>query len=228
MKKVFIDCGAHFGEGLAYFAELYNIDETWEVHLFEPNPYVFTALHNHFSSGPPWETDTGMELNFNLILHPFAIAAGKEREVEMKLDGRGDNATPDGGGSSIISAARFREEEFKNYEETVTVKTANLSYYLTQLTAPVQTKDGVVHLADDLKALRNEISDDNMYVVVKLDIEGAEYEVMQELIDSTAGWTINHLYVEFHGRRFKEDMTAKEKELVGNLFHQGVTVHPWH
>jgi FkbM family methyltransferase len=41
MKKVFLDCGTHMGEGLNKFAEAYSMDENWEIYSFEPNTYLW-------------------------------------------------------------------------------------------------------------------------------------------------------------------------------------------
>lgn len=38
MKKIFIDCGFHLGEGLKEFTDILNIDSTWEIYAFEANP----------------------------------------------------------------------------------------------------------------------------------------------------------------------------------------------
>lgn len=38
MKKIFLDCGTHLCEGLTHFMEKRIIDETFEIHTFEPNP----------------------------------------------------------------------------------------------------------------------------------------------------------------------------------------------
>ena len=40
IKKIFIDLGTHKCEGLTHFKSLLNIDKTWEVHAFEPNPLL--------------------------------------------------------------------------------------------------------------------------------------------------------------------------------------------
>lgn len=57
MKKVFLDCGFHLGEGLAEFTNILGIDSSWEVHSFEPNPAC--NLERSFS--------------FKLILHQAAV-----------------------------------------------------------------------------------------------------------------------------------------------------------
>ena len=49
----------------------------------------------------------------------------------------------------------------------------------------------------DFAKFLNSFSDDN-YIVVKLDIEGAEYDVLNHLIETNTITKINELYVEFH------------------------------
>jgi hypothetical protein len=61
-------------------------------------------------------------------------------------------------------------------------------------------------------------------VVVKLDVEGAEYEIMQDLLDTGVAWAITDLHVEFHSRRFKESKREDEVRLVGELFQRGINL----
>jgi FkbM family methyltransferase len=41
MKKIFIDCGFHYGEALKQFVLGLGIDHDWYVFAFEPNPVTF-------------------------------------------------------------------------------------------------------------------------------------------------------------------------------------------
>ena len=40
MKKVFLDCGTNLGQGLIKFIDDKVLDNTFEIHCFEPNPYA--------------------------------------------------------------------------------------------------------------------------------------------------------------------------------------------
>ena len=61
------------------------------------------------------------------------------------------------------------------------------------------------------------IKDSNSnFIVVKMDIEGAEFEVLQHLIKENVLQKINHLYVEFHERFFISEL-EKYRELKQNL-----------
>ena len=67
-----------------------------------------------------------------------------------------------------------------------------------------------VKCIDFAKFLKSFSEDD--YIVVKLDIEGAEYDVLNHLIETKAITKINELYVEFHDiffNRNSEDIKNK-------------------
>jgi FkbM family methyltransferase len=50
MKKIFLDCGYHLGEGLNEFANMLGINDEWEVYAFEPNPHC--DIKNKVSQHP--------------------------------------------------------------------------------------------------------------------------------------------------------------------------------
>lgn len=74
MKKVFIDCGSNVGQGLKQFISMYNIDSSWTVEAFEPNPYLIESLKQNISNLPikvnvynkaVWDTDG--EVQFSIM-----------------------------------------------------------------------------------------------------------------------------------------------------------------
>lgn len=77
--------------------------------------------------------------------------------------------------------------------------------------------------------LKNVATKDD-FVVVKMDIEGAEFAVLQSLIDTSAYELIDHLYCEYHDRFF--DDTEKYQSLrkyYEDFFgsRQGLVSNPW-
>lgn len=68
-------------------------------------------------------------------------------------------------------------------------------------------------------------------VVVKMDIESAEYEVLRDLLDTGAAKFITHIFIEFHSEYFSEpqrsEHRALEKTLVEELRAAGVGVTIW-
>jgi FkbM family methyltransferase len=39
-KKIFLDMGTHRQQGLAEFKQILNLDTSWDIHSFEPNPAI--------------------------------------------------------------------------------------------------------------------------------------------------------------------------------------------
>ena len=50
------------------------------------------------------------------------------------------------------------------------------------------------------------------FVVVKMDIEGAEYEVLPHMVEMSAWKVVDHLFVEYHGFVLKADEKAAAEE----------------
>lgn len=57
---------------------------------------------------------------------------------------------------------------------------------------------------------------DDIYLVIKLDIEGAEYEVLESLINTGMINKINELYVEFHDGFFEYGLSNSLKQRLLN------------
>jgi FkbM family methyltransferase len=67
-------------------------------------------------------------------------------------------------------------------------------------------------------------------IVVKLDIEGAEFEVLEHLIKTNAVKKISNMYVEFHERFFINDVEKyrqKKYELIQRISELNVNVSEW-
>jgi FkbM family methyltransferase len=96
MKNVFLDCGYHLGEGLTNFTNLLNINNDWEVHVFEPNPYCYiekNITQHPFKIHPHkvavWTEDTSLKFN---IQHQNQLASPKKNS-HHELDGWGSCIT---------------------------------------------------------------------------------------------------------------------------------------
>ncbi len=84
----------------------------------------------------------------------------------------------------------------------------------------------------DLSALIQEIhrNDSSARIIVKMDIEGAEFEVLQKLISDGSHALIENLYVEFHERFFTGEQQIYEKrktDLLKSLKEANVNVSEW-
>ena len=69
-------------------------------------------------------------------------------------------------------------------------------------------------------------------IIMKMDIEGAELDVLEHLLDSGSARLINTLYVEFHSQYQvsdrKEILKAREIKVLKSLRDCGIKVRLWH
>lgn len=72
--------------------------------------------------------------------------------------------------------------------------------------------------------LRTFGSDD--VLVLKLDIEGAEYEVLRSMCKDGSIRKIHKLYIEFHAERIGLARETHDR-LVADLAQAGLKIHPW-
>ena len=70
--------------------------------------------------------------------------------------------------------------------------------------------------------LNNFKKEDN--IVVKMDIEGAEYAILNKMLDDHSIDYINHLIVEFHDEKVQED----SKGIVKRIKEKNIMFTPWH
>jgi len=72
--------------------------------------------------------------------------------------------------------------------------------------------------------------DINDYIILKIDAEGAEYKILNKMIDDKSIRYINELYGEWHGSPQKNKIDLPEGEhsrLVGRLYECGLDMHDW-
>ena len=78
----------------------------------------------------------------------------------------------------------------------------------------------------DLSKWITENFDKDDYIILKMDVEGAEYKVLEKMIDEDTINYVDKLYVEFHGMRVfktREDTKKIRTEIRG----RGIPVHNW-
>ena len=67
------------------------------------------------------------------------------------------------------------------------------------------------------------------YVIVNLDVEGAEYDIVDSLFESGMINRIRKLYIEFHGKKLDGFLMKREKKMVKKLInHFGKDVYIYH
>jgi FkbM family methyltransferase len=68
-------------------------------------------------------------------------------------------------------------------------------------------------------------------IIVKMDIEGAEYEVLEHLLETGAHRSLNGLYVEFHSQYMREPARSlyakREADITRRYKAAGLPLRPW-
>lgn len=193
MRKIFLDCGTHYGQGLSEFIKLKNIDRSWEIYSWEANPFTFNGfVKDEFLK------------KYNVTFYNQAISTVDghiELNVETTKDG---NHT--GQGSSIIELDKWQSPMHKGvFLQKVNIPCIDFSNYLLK-----------------------EFNKDDL-IILKMDIEGAEYSVLEKMIKDSSADFINEIYVEWHSRFFPNRDEYKEKEysIIDALKSKGVLVNNW-
>jgi FkbM family methyltransferase len=161
MKKVFIDCGAYDGSSIRKFRNLFDPEQEYTIHSFEP-----PSVHGEEKIKKLKETVASQK---NVILH--------EKVVWIR---NGTAIFYDSGnaGASLL--------QMKTWENPTKVECVDLSSWIKE----------------------NFSKED--HVILKLDVEGAEYEIIKKMDDDGTFELVDKLYGEIHGlkcgKRFEETM----------------------
>ena len=126
-KKIFIDCGTHFGEGLDFFIKKLEIDENWEIHSFEANPSTFEAF-----------SDKNKYNNLQIKFYNLAVS---DSDATVIFNRETPKNYPEefmmGGGSSFMSIDEWNPwGTFKEgYNNSIEVKSLDLSNFIANLSS---------------------------------------------------------------------------------------------
>lgn len=165
MRKVFIDCGFHHGEGLQQFIKMLEMDAGWIIYCFEPNPsckalsrFGHEALQPFFRRGQVRLFDAAV------WIHDHGVAFSQERYVESE-DGP-DRQMTDGWGSSVTSL----QADIDGYELPIQVPSIDLSKMLETVSgSEVYVKMDIE--GAEFPVLRKMLADDTVKHIKKLWVE---------------------------------------------------------
>jgi len=232
MNKIFLDCGSGHGEGLIKHVEKFKIDEEWKIFCFESNPYTLKHLKKVIKTN---------KLLKNLSIEVVEKAVWiEDSETQMSLEGvnldsyknnkgikdyldrlntefeKGNSTrffdvdTPDWGGSSIVNPEFFNKEglfqdEIGEIKKFVSVKCLDFNQWTVE----------------------NTNKED--FIVMKMDIEGAEYEVLRKMIKEDSLKRFNELSIEFHlwMMRDKEKISESEKFIRDYIHKNKINLVEW-
>ena len=243
MKKVFIDCGTHLGMGFSRLSTELNLDHTWEIFGFEANPIVFDEYVKNIESEkyPPlmnknlhlenkavWISDEGIEFSLRGITdehysrvyeddkdksNPFYNSSWEPMLANMAAEDHGLSKKeildiPWDGGSCVKSLKnKIKDSEDRKglykWHEDVLVESIDLSQWIMD---NFSKKD---------------------FIILKMDIEGAEYTVLPKMIKDGSIDYINKAFIEWHDWIMPE-YKDKTNELMNALQDAKVTVGGWY
>lgn len=184
--KLFIDCGTNLGQGLNYFNEKYNLFNNSEWNIYTFEPNPYILLNEMFQNVNNLnKINKAVWINDNNLQF---ICKGKKDESMRKKYGE---ERFQGGGSQLGETQKNYNIPYHVETDYITVEAINFSSFL---------KDNV-----------------NKYkeIIVKMDVEGAEFQIIDHLIENDTLKLIDELYIETHGRYDfpEEEWVNKKKEI---------------
>ena len=243
MTKVFLDCGTHLGMGFSRLVPIVGIDEDWDVYGFEANPIVFDEYVKNIQSGKcPTLVDKNISLENKAVWInndgiDFSLRGiSQEHYDKLYKDGK-DKSNPFYTYKWEPTLANMAAESHGLTEEDIIEMPwdggSTVSQFKDKINDTPQ-RDALYKWHEDVKVESIDISqwildtfskDDR--IVMKMDIEGSEYEVLPKMIEDGSINYVNQLYIEWHDYILPEykEMTPQLQKSLGEA---GVQVGGWY
>jgi len=236
----YIDCGTHLGEGFKKHVIQHNITPEWKCFTFEANPFtykVFEEVRNkeivpdkyawvkwpnvNFNNKAVWINDGTIdfycssvnkweellkdnEYNNFLLFHDKLVEDG-----DLITDHQRQKQATDG--SSTIFP-----EHFKNFLSNNGNSLQKKLIWNNKQTIPCFNFS---------KWLKETVTESD-YVVCKIDIEGAEFDVLDKCIEDDTLKLINVLDVEFHDFN-NSNMIQQKQKILFKINKLGIKFNIW-
>jgi FkbM family methyltransferase len=234
MRKVFIDCGTGHGEGLVEHIKNNNIDSEWEIFTFEANPHTFSRFVENLTIFKNINLN-GAKISYKNIavwiedckktLYPEGLNVDSYHnnvKVKTYIDSLNKNFSdnlsprnvninvPDFGGSMLFNPNTL---DRKNMFQEVLCK-----FY-----DPIE-----VDAFNFCNWLRDNFNHDD-YILIKMDIEGSEYDVLEQCIKEDVLKIINCINVEFHSWQLqnKNALIIKEQKIKEYCAKNKIIINGW-
>lgn len=205
-KGLFIDCGSNLGQGFSHFSSYFGL-LNYDFVMIEPNPNCINILKENFS-----------EHIKNGKIELIKKAAGTKEGI-LKLYGLSEKSKVDSiFNPSILSNNKFSQGASilkehnsifydSNEDDAISVQTFSFSDFLKQKSKTYKT------------------------IVLKIDIEGAEYDLIEDLIFQKTIYIPDIIYAEFHSHFMKKDDRKKYQKIERNFLSffksSSIKFRPW-
>ena len=243
MRKIFIDCGTHLGMGFSRLSEQLNIDHTWEVFGFEANPVTFDYYVKNIQSGKiPTFANKNISLENKAVwIHTngikFSLRGISEEHWEKVYKNGNDKSNSFYRHSWEPIIANLGAEEFNLTKEEIIDIPWDGGSTATELKKKIvdsEERSGLYKWHDDIEVESIDLSqwiidnfDKEDYIILKMDIEGAEYTVLPKLIEDGTASYINRSFIEWHDW-FMGEYSGHTEKLKNQLYQMGVSVEGWY
>jgi len=168
MRKIFIDCGSHDGCSVRKFMDLYDKDNEFEYFCFEINK----LLESYYSD---------ILDRINLQFKAVDVSDGQKPMYRMGLTG--------GSTMNQIKAETLLEKQYGRKD--------CMLFDFDQVHKSAELRTQKVETIDLSKWIKNNFSETD-YIVLKMDIEGSEYDIINHMCENNCFSYINEFRVEFH------------------------------
>jgi FkbM family methyltransferase len=173
MKKIFLDCGSHLGESVNKFRSHVTNSEEFEIHMFEPNPFLFNEIDKN--------------INFNNCIKNNVCVSNKKGK--FKFWGCVKNNT------SISSTLEKSKADWDRISEDDYIECDTI---------------------DLIEYIKNNFNLDD-YIILKMDVEGSEYDILEKLIETSIIEYINEIHCEFHSQWLDETFSIREQNVKNKI-----------
>jgi FkbM family methyltransferase len=211
--KTFLDCGTNFCQGLKAHIEQYKIDESWTIHSFEANPNTYkhakNIINRHFS-------------HLNITLHNVAVwVEGGDLPITVEYQ------SAEGIKSLLLTNGFDVDCVDLSSEDALWVGGASNTMGDQYLATPQMNELRSLDVkAKGIDFIRFVETLDHGDIYIKMDIEGAEYLVLDRLLTSSAIKNIKEITVEWHNRMLVK--SYDQKYIMDKLISKGVSIRSWH
>jgi FkbM family methyltransferase len=200
-KRILVDCG--FNSGLVLQGFLRRLPQGFQAYGFDVNARIFSDNAQRMKNENP-----------NILSLDFAAVSDHDGVVDFFEIG-----DPQG-------------QPFPAQGTTTLREIAAQKFLPSSLQTPAACTVPCVDFSGWLQALWQRHSNGAPpHIVVKMDIEGAEYAVLDKMLRDGTAALVSDLVVEFHERLFPESARrhyhAWEQSLRHGMAQNGVHVHEW-
>jgi len=237
MRKIFLDCGAHRGESVQYFCELYSDADSFEIFCFEANSNfndIFKNLYVHYINKVVWIENTIVD--FYQISDNKGNTKSLASSIIIEKSGPGTRRFDKIIKSPTIKHYKRKIERIQKTYERYAIrgdkrkkrkarqKLNTLYQLISQATQGTIIKKESIDLSNWI--IENFNNSD--FIILKLDIEGAEYEVLEKMIRDNSINYINKLFIDWHYSKIS-DIISKERHdnLINKLIDRNIVPIHW-